>query len=143
MLIKCISNSMSSLPLSLRCLGETDNTDFTFLKVGHMYVVYGLMFFPCRVDYLISPEDNDPVWVPGDFFEIIDKKLHSDWSINITHLDENYKILYENFNIQVLIGYVDLVTSISHYIGILEREPSDLRKFYEEKNKIDEWQLAR
>ena len=101
MLIKCISSSMSSLPLSLRCLGETDNTDFTFLKVGHMYVVYGLMFFPYRVDYLISPEDNDPVWVPGDFFEIIDKKLHSDWSINITHLDENYKILGDAANLLI------------------------------------------
>ncbi|WP_145574731.1 hypothetical protein [Yersinia alsatica] len=136
MLIKCISNSAHVLPLSLRCMGETDYTDFTFLKVDNEYLVYGLMFFPCRVDYLISPESNNPVWVPGDFFEILDNSLHSSWSICITHLDESYKLLHENFNIQVLIGYLELVTSISHYTGIIEREPDDLRKFFEEKIKL-------
>ncbi|MDA5543118.1 MULTISPECIES: hypothetical protein [Yersinia] len=142
MLIKCTSDSVNTLPLSLRCMGETENTDFSFLNIGHEYVVYGVMFFPCRLDYLVSLEGGNPVWIPSDFFEIIDSTLYFNWSICITQIDDNYRVLHDSFKIQALIGYSELVTSMSHYTGILERESEDLRTFFEEKKKIDEWQLT-
>ena len=55
MIIKCIFNSGDKLPINKRSLGESNDTDYSFLEVGAEYTVYGLMFFNCRVDYLICP----------------------------------------------------------------------------------------
>ncbi|WP_118987371.1 hypothetical protein [Photorhabdus sp. CRCIA-P01] len=137
MLIKCIFNSGKNLPDDSRCFGETDETDYSFLEIGTEYVVYGLMLLSCRIDYLICPNKGNPVWIPANLCEIKDGKLSSNWSICITHLNDDYKVLYDNFKIQSIIGYSELVTSISHYIGIIERESEDLGVFFLEKQKID------
>lgn len=59
MSVKCIFNLGEILPIGSCRLGETDETDYSFLKIGTEYIVYGLMFYSCRVDYLIcSGEDK-------------------------------------------------------------------------------------
>lgn len=126
-----------NLPINSRCLNETDETDYSFLEIEQNYVVYGLMFYFSRIDYLICPESENPVWIPANFFEIIDNKLDDDWSICITNINNDYQILYDNFRIQSIIGYSNLVNSISHYVGILEREETELKNFFIEKIRID------
>jgi hypothetical protein len=138
MLVKCIFNSVRNLPIDSRCLGETDETDYSFLEIGSEYTVYGLMFYSCRVDYLICSRKDNPVWIPANLCEIIDDKLSSNWSICITDLNEDYKVLNDNFKIQSIVSYYELVTSISHYIGLIEREPNDIKRFFIEKEKMDE-----
>lgn len=137
MLVKCIFNSGKSLPNDSRCLGETDETDYSFLELGNEYIVYGLMFLSNRTDYLICPTNGNPIWIPANLCEIKDSNLPVNWSICVTRLNDDYKILYDDFKIQSLIGYSELVTSISHYIGLIERKVGDLKIFLCEKNRID------
>ncbi len=137
MLVECIFNSGKDLPIDSRCLNETDETDYSFLEIGVEYVVYGLMFYPCRVDYLICSRKGNPAWVPANLCKIKDNKLSFNWAICVTHLHEDYKILYDSFKIQSIISYPELVTSISHYVGIIERESDDMNKFFLEKEKMD------
>ncbi|PIT39266.1 hypothetical protein [Snodgrassella alvi] len=137
MLVECIFNSGKDLPIDSRCLNETDETDYSFLKIGAKYIVYGLMFYSCRIDYLICSGKGKPIWIPANLCKIIDSKLSSNWSVCITHLNEDYKVLYDSFNIQSIISYPELVTSISHYLGIIERESDDMKRFFLEKEKMD------
>jgi hypothetical protein len=137
MLVKCIFNSGADLPIDNRCLGETDKTDYSFLEIGNEYIVYGLMFYSSRVDYLICPRKGNPIWIPANLCQIIDDKLSSNWSICVAGLNEDYKILNDNFKIQSIVSYSELVTSFSHYLGLIEREPEDIKRFFIEKAKID------
>lgn len=138
MLIKCIFNSGKDLPYDSRCLNESDETDYSFIKIGTEFIVYGLIFFPNRIDYLICLEGNNPTWIPANLFEIKDARLPMNWSICITSTNDNFKVLNESMNIKSIISYTDMVTSISHYTGVIERESEDLKVFFHEKDKIDD-----
>ncbi|HGJ5865746.1 hypothetical protein QE197_20635 (plasmid) [Arsenophonus nasoniae] len=139
MLIKCIFNKGKNIPLEYRCLYETDETDYSYLKIGDKFRVYGIKFFPTRVDYLICNHygNRNPDWIPGNLFEVIDHTLPNNWSICITYLNQDFKPLYDSFKIHSIISYPKLVTSISHYEGIIEREYDDLLYFFLEKEKFD------
>lgn len=137
MIIKCIFNSVKNISTDYRCLNETDETDYSFLTIGSEFTVYGLMFFATRVDYLICLNNNYPIWVPSNLFEIDIQGLPNNWSLCITYLNSNYKILDDSFGIKAIISYPNLVDNISHYVGLLEREPDDLKLFFLEKEKID------
>ncbi|WP_238334504.1 hypothetical protein, partial [Arsenophonus endosymbiont of Bemisia tabaci] len=63
--------------------------------------------------------------------------LPNNWSICITYLNKDYKHLYDSFKIYLIIGCPKLVTSISYYGGILEREYDDLLYFFLEKEKFN------
>lgn len=117
-----------------------NETDYSFLTIGSEFTVYGLMFFATRVDYLICLNNNYPVWVPSNLFEVNIQELPNNWSLCITYLNSNYKILDDSFGIKAIISYPNLVDNISHYIGLLEREPDDLKSFFLEKEKIDDQQ---
>ncbi|EMC8781285.1 hypothetical protein [Providencia rettgeri] len=140
MIIKCIFNSVKNISMDYRCLNETDETDYSFLTIGSDFTVYGLMFFSNRVDYLICLDDNYPIWVPSNLFEVNTQELPNNWSLCITYLNSNYKILDDSFGIKSIISYHNLVNNISHYIGLLERNPDDLKLFFLEKKKIDDQQ---
>ena len=142
MIVKCIYNLGKNIPLTNRCNGEDDGTDFSYIKKEHEYVVYGLEFYPNTMHCLICAEEGNPYWTPIDLFEIIDHRLPSDWLICVPRFHEPFNFLYKNCDIQTLIGYSELVTSVSHYEGIIEREEDDLIKYFYEKEKIDKWQLG-
>lgn len=130
MLVICNSTSAKDLPVNARVMGETDKTEFTFLEKGRKYKVYGVMFYSTRTDFLVSPESSGPLWVPSNIFDIEDDTLPSDWGFIITEKKEGYADLHEAFGINALCGYLDLIRSYHHYIGILERDSDELKKFY-------------
>ncbi|AVX38423.1 hypothetical protein CS535_19645 [Yersinia massiliensis] len=130
MLILCNSTSGKDLPDNARVMGETEETKFTPLEIGVEYKVYGVMFYSNRTDFLLCPEENMPLWVPSNLFEVLDDRFPNDWGCVITEKKEGYVDLYEAFGISAICGYLELVRSYQHYLGILEREPSELQKFY-------------
>ncbi|SET32093.1 hypothetical protein, partial [Thorsellia anophelis] len=70
-------------------------------------------------------------------FKIKDSRIPSNWATCVTYLSEEFKPLYDYFQVLAIISYSELITSISHYGGILERESDDLIKFFIEKEKMD------
>ncbi len=130
MLAICTSTSAKDLPINARVMGETDETEFAFLEIGKEYKVYGVMFYSTRTDFLVSPDHSGPMWVPSNIFDIKDDTLPNNWGCIITDKKEGYADLYECFGINALCGYLDLIRSYKHYIGILDREPEELQKFY-------------
>jgi hypothetical protein len=129
MLVLCNSSSGKALPQNVRIMGELDETDFSPLLAGNHYKVYGLMFYTVRVDFLVCPPDGGPMWVPSDLFDVIDDEIPQGWGCVLTKSKEKYADLFESFGIHSICGYLDLVRSFDHYIGILERDPNELRLF--------------
>ncbi|SIT35569.1 conserved hypothetical protein [Paraburkholderia ribeironis] len=142
MRILCQSNAGASLPESARCRGETDRTEFAPLKVGDEYIVYGLMFLFSRVDFLVCPGGTGPYWMPSNLFSVSDSTLPA-WRICLTAQVRDYQGLLATFGITALVGYDALVSDYQHYVGILERDPVHLQRFFAAKQLVDQWQNAR
>lgn len=136
MLVICNSISGKDLPDNARVMGETDETTFSPLSIGEQYKVYGVMFYASRTDVLLSPEGIDPLWVPSNLFTVIDDALPADWGCVFTEKKEGYIDLYETFGINAICGYLELIRSYKHYIGILEGEAVELQKFHVYKNNL-------
>lgn len=130
MLVICNSISGKSLPDDARIMGETDETLFEPLKTGMEYKVYGIMFYTTRIDFLLCPEGENPLWVPSNIFNVLDDKLPPDWGFIITEKTIDYSDLYDAFGIISILGYFELIRSYQHYIGILERDAGELQKFH-------------
>lgn len=137
MLVECIFNSGKDVPIENRSFSETDETSYSFLEIGVEHTVYGLMFMSYRIEYLVCISNGKPVWVPANLFKIKESKISPNWAMCITYLNEDYRDLYDSFKIQAIVSYDELVSSYSHYAGILERESDHMMKFYLEKEKID------
>lgn len=134
MLALCNSKSGKDLPDEARVMGENDETEFSPLEKGVEYTVYGMMYYPLRTDFLVCPEGDAPLWVPSNLFDVLDDSLPSDWGCVITEKKDGYADLRDTFGINAICGYLELIRSYKHYIGILEREPGELQKFYSYKD---------
>lgn len=141
MRILCQSNTGASLPDNARCRGETDRTEFAPLKVGDEYIVYGLMFLFSRVDFLVCPDGTGPYWMPSNLFTVVDSSLPA-WRICLTEQVRDFQGLLATFGITALVGYDALVSDHQHYVGIIERDPVQLQRFFAEKQSVDQWQKA-
>jgi len=130
MRILCNSISGRNLPEHARVMGETAETDFSPLKKGIIYPVYGMMFYATRIDFLVCPKSAEPMWVPANIFDLIDDHIPSKWACRITEKAEGYKELFKLFGIISICGYEKLTHSYSHYLGILERNPDELCYFH-------------
>jgi hypothetical protein len=137
----CQSNTGAALPGGARSRGESDKTEFAPLRVGAEYTVYGLMFMSNRVDFLVCPDGTGPYWMPGNLFTVFDSALPS-WRIRLPGQLEDYEELFAIFGITALVGYGELVDDYQHYVGILERDPLHLQRFFTEKQTIDRWHKA-
>jgi len=99
-----------------------------YLEIEKDFVIYEVTFYSCGIDYLLYPNIGNPIWIPPNLCKTKDSKLSSHWIICVTYLNEKYKILYGSFKIQSIVSYSELVTSISHYVGIIESETDDMEK---------------
>jgi len=127
----CQSNLGSSIPLDERYLGEMDQTDYSPLRVGENYEVYALLFVFDRVDFLVRAPEQPPFWVPNSLFRLVDSTVPSDWEFCITRSCVAYKPVFDEFKISYVMGYPLLVQEYKHFVGIIERDPVELQRFFE------------
>lgn len=131
MLATCHSNSGSAIPLVQRYGEETDETDYSFLKVGSSYEIYALLFMLNRVEFLIRAPGVHPFWVPSCLFDLVYSQVPKNWELCFPNANADYKALFESFKINCILGYPLLVRDYKHYIGLLERDSRELVRFYE------------
>ncbi|MCK5374271.1 MAG: hypothetical protein KAJ40_03220 [Alphaproteobacteria bacterium] len=84
MLVKCIGNSLSHLgdERAKKAYERTVHQEKVWLEIGEEYHVYGISFENGEnLPYFLVCEDGDEFPQPhlGDFFEIIDGNIPSDW----------------------------------------------------------------
>lgn len=132
MIATCHSNTGKALSKNKRHLGETDQTDYSPLKIGESYPIYALLFISNRVDFLIRHPEQNPFWAPSCLFNLIDPSVPAAWEICITHLRDDYKDLFDSFNISCIIGYPLIANDYKHYAGLIEGDSEDIQKFISE-----------
>ncbi|RCS56442.1 hypothetical protein DU000_12440 [Parvibium lacunae] len=139
MLALCEFNTGRAIALSERYLHEIDETEFSPLKIGESYLVYGLKFIFDRIDYLVCASGQNPMWAPSSLFKLVDTRIPDNWEICMTKSNSDFALLYDTFKIDCVIGYPSLTNNYSHYIGLLERSIDELQRFFEEKHRADAW----
>jgi hypothetical protein len=59
------------------------------------------------------------------------------WSICLVEQSQDYRELFSAFGISALVGYEGLIGDYQHYLGILERDPVHLRRFFSEQHVME------
>jgi hypothetical protein len=106
------------------------------LIIGKKYNVYGLLFYDDKFKYLIFDENNTPFWCLNNLFEILDNKISNYWYI---------KFFQEEYQIDAIWGYYELVNEEEHYDNLLKEnkdnliieEEKALDIFYKRKKEMD------
>lgn len=132
MFVFCQANLGSAIPPAERHLGEMDETSYSPLIVGESYVVYALIFILDRVDFLLQPVGQAPLWAPSSLFNLVDGRVSESWELLMTKSHPDYKSLFEAFKISHIMGYPLLVNDYKHYVGIVEQDAVEVLRFMEE-----------
>jgi hypothetical protein len=128
----------AAIPPAKRYLGETDQTDYSPLVIGRNYFIFALIFICDRIDFLVCPKNELPLWVPASLFELSDRDLPEGWRVCDTRGSKGYEMLFENFGITYIFGYPLITRNYQHYIGLIERDPVALAEFSKEMEKVED-----
>ncbi len=130
MRIKCIGNNGSYLDkITLQKSGELKTVEYP-IKIGDEYVVYGQMIYDEVLYYLIKGTYEDlPSWYPAELFEVTNNLIYMEWYFRFDSKSE----------LSAIWGYWELVFSLEHYDGLIDREKKDIKIFLDRKKEIDEF----
>ncbi len=130
MRIKCIGNNGSYLDkITLQKSGDLKTVEYP-IKIGDEYVVYGQMIYDEVLYYLIKGTYEDlPSWYPAELFEVTNNLIYMEWYFRFDSKSE----------LSAIWGYWELVFSLEHYDGLIDREKKDIKIFLDRKKEIDEF----
>ena len=130
MRIKCIGNNGNCLSkVMLERLKISEKAEYP-IKIGDEYVVYGQMIYDEVLYYLIKGTYEDlPSWYPAELFEVTNNLIYMEWYFRFDSKSE----------LSAIWGYWDLVFSLEHYAGLIDREKKDIKIFLDRKKEIDEF----
>ena len=130
MRIKCTGNIGSCLSKAmLEKLKISEKAEYP-IKIGDEYVVYGQMIYNEVLYYLIKETYEDlPSWYPAELFEVTNNLIYMEWYFRFDSESE----------LSAIWGYWELVFSLEHYDGLIDREKKDIKIFLDRKKEIDEF----
>lgn len=96
------------------------------------YVVYGIMQYNGHLDYLIMDDSSIPAFAPHSIFEITDKTIPFDWSVNSYELKEAGTML--------LIGYEELTKNYESLLDLICKREHAIKSFLKYKAAYEYWQ---
>ncbi|WP_146176033.1 hypothetical protein [Chromobacterium haemolyticum] len=129
MKVLCLFDSGEHVRSEERFLAESGDTKYSPLEVGGVYHVMGIIFYEKRIDYLVNKKNIQPIWAPSSLFRIESNKLPQHFSAEKINGGQ-YNWLAQEYGAKFIIGYPALVNSFSHFVGLQEREATDLAIFY-------------
>jgi hypothetical protein len=133
MIVECLSIYGKDVPEESRFPGESDEVRYEPLKIGDSYMVFAIIFYRNRVDYLVDPGRNGPSWKPACLFSIKEGHIAPDLQMVDLMVDAQFASLCEHFGARFMIGYEAITHSYQHFVGLLERDRDALDIFYQEK----------
>jgi hypothetical protein len=119
MIIKCIENKRSSLPLNKR--DGVPDTDY--IRIGKEYVVYGLCQFSDDIEFLVYEGSicSYPIWCLSLFFEITNPLVSRYWLGSIKNTDKGQK--------GVAFGFPELINDYTFYDNLTDGEEEEVQIF--------------
>lgn len=124
-------NPGRNLPASMFKLGYSSLVHL-HLQGGIVYTVYGISIWRNVLHYLIFPTDEMlPSWLPADLFEVVDERLPFEWYFR-------YFGDKDPSELNILLGYKELVLEEQHYVNLIELDKNAIRIFLMRKKEIDE-----
>ncbi len=106
---------------------ELEHYEFT---VGLEYYVYGILQYNNQIRYLTQNDFNACIFAPNALFEITDRSLPYDWSVNTYELEGGTLMI---------IGYDSLTDGYENLRGIADEEGWAVRKFLDYKEWLSKW----
>ncbi|SFT02445.1 hypothetical protein [Marininema halotolerans] len=133
MRVQCIANKGKDLPKKYwDAEAEEEYTEYYELKIGHVYIVYGMYLYKDIINYLVAYSINPalPFWYPADLFKVVNQILPMEWYFSHSKGTED--------EITAVWGYQELMDD-KHFDDLMEREPEALKIFKKRKKEIDEF----
>lgn len=127
MKVECIHTNGSRLPQEYYLIGYTEVSEYD-TTTGSEYTVYAVAVWKHCLMYLICDDFNLPNWYPAASFKIIQKEIPTIWQFMYFNNSED---------MEMIIGYPEIVKDREHYVALTKREPSALSIFTKAKSKID------
>ncbi|MCX7806883.1 MAG: hypothetical protein N3A38_17100 [Planctomycetota bacterium] len=131
MKVKAITDSFETAPVDIIQEGWSRRCD-PGITPGKTYEVYALSFVghpeynrPRTLAFQIIDDAGFQAWLPAFLFEIVDRKLPSDWEANLFP-DGNF-----------VIGPSFVVESPEAYDAMVESDPEAMKKFWERLEKLE------
>lgn len=110
-----------------RLISLAEKWEDSSLSFGIDYLAYGLGVYNSICKVLLDPNaESRPFWYSLDHFDIVDPVLSKEWEA-CSDPGSDWTLI---------IGYHDLVSSLAHFNGLLERNRSDLQIFYKMKARV-------
>lgn len=135
MIVECTSIYGADVPAENRFPGESAETRYEPLKIGNSYMVFAVILYQNRVDYLVDVGGKGPDWMPACLFSIKDGHIPPDLQMVDLKANKQFAPLCEHFGARFMIGYEAITRSYQHFVGLIERERAELDVFYQEKIK--------
>lgn len=133
MIVECLSIYGKDVPEDSRFPGESDEARYEPLKIGNSYMVFAIIFYRNRVDYLVDAGKGGPDWMPACLFSVKDGHIAPDLQMVDLTVDEKFTSLCKRFGARFMIGYEAITHSYQHCVGLIERDRDALDIFYQEK----------
>jgi hypothetical protein len=125
--MKCIANADAFIKKGSRIYGLNGITEYYGLVLEAAYEVYGLGNYNNSINILLDiTEDCRPSWYSLSQFRIVDNAVPTDWKSAFRPSEKWTTIM----------GYPELISSPTHFDGILERNEKELAIFYRMKSRV-------
>lgn len=102
-------------------IGFSKKTIFD-VNIGSEYLVYGISLWRKQFFYLICDEYNLPNWYPAEIFKVVDNRISKNWKFKLSEF-------YDEYSVEALIGYPELIDIENHYAELIERDSEALKIF--------------
>jgi hypothetical protein len=130
MRVICIANTGDKLPPKHFEPGGTNPTSRFDLAFKKEYDVDGIALWRGLLAYLIVGEGQRPAWYPSDLFEVVERKLPSNWCFAFFGQDDDVWL-------NAIWGYEELM-STEHYDQLTDMEPQALEMFWKRRLEIED-----
>lgn len=136
MKVICKKNTAKDLDLKEVTNIFSEKTQYP-VKIGEEYIVMGISVYKNKnyVYYLVD-DGFRPNWLPYGLFDISDKKLPSNWYVNVIPRNK-----YPQGNGFYFSGFYELCNDEDYHDALIERESEALDIYFKRKNEVEEWYL--
>lgn len=118
MIVRADEDNFETAPSELFEIGLSISSQ-TGISKGKEYTVHAISIWLSVTFLCIFEDHNILVWRPGWLFTVIDKTMPSDWQCNLFRGE-----------VSMVIGPRFISDSEEQYSDMVEREPSQLERFY-------------
>ena len=98
------------------------------VSIGKEYWVFAMAVFQSVLILLLIDDTNKPNWYGIELFSVTDSQVPTNWLFSTSIANDH--------GVEAIWGYERLISDPEHYGALIERDPSALEVFAEEKLRV-------